>query len=697
MPWQPIYIWKQAPFLRLILPLIAGILFEAYFDISFRPALVLLTLAVVVLIAFNFSLSFIQFKYGWLNGLCIQLIFFSIGILLLIKNNCTLDDNWVIKHYQPNQYMLVRVEEPLTAKAKTFKTTASIISIGRSGNFRKVKGNILLYIMKDSLADKIEYGSLLVVTKRVERITNSGIPGAFDFSQYEAFQQTWQQVFLRKADYIVLPQQQRNWFKQFLVASRQKLLQIINSYVPGKKEAGLAAALLIGYKNDLDKSLVNAYTNTGVVHIIAISGLHLGLIYFMLQFFLAPLNKLKKIALLRPWLILAGLWLFTLLAGAAPSITRAALMFSCIVLGEIFQRRAGVYNALAASAFILLCINPYWIWDIGFQLSYAAVLSIAAFMKPVYNLIFFQNKFLDAFWKLNAVTLSAQILTLPIAVYHFHQFPLYFLFTNMLAVPLSSLVLLGEILLCLLAFVPGIANWLGAMVFRLIQWMNGFIEYMDKMPAAVLDSLQINVLQLLLMYGTIGTVSFWLFYKNKTAIIIGCCCILCFSGLRFISFYKAMNRHKIIIYNLPGQQAVDFICGRKYYFKTDSDPEAPLHLQNLPLSPSRRLYRVTPVDSLKHLTMGNGCYIFHQKRIILLNGPLGFPQNHQRIQADLLILGKKHPLSMTDIYNSFDCPQWVFDGSNPAWKINAWMAECQKLGQNCYSVVDKPAFEMNMD
>lgn len=697
MPWQPIYIWKQAPFLRLILPLIAGILSEYYFGIANQTAWVILILCVGVLIAFNFSVLFIQFKYAWINGLCIQFIFFSLGLLLLNKNNITLDENWVIKHYQPNHYMLVKVEEPLITKPKTFKTTASIMSIGRPGNFRKVKGKILLYLRKDSLAEKIGYGSLLVVTKRVERITNNGIPGAFDFSQYEAFQQTWQQVFLQPGDYLILSDQEKSRFRQFLHTSRQSLLQIINRYIPGKKEAGLAAALLIGYKNDLDKNLAQSYSNTGVVHIIAISGLHLGLIYFMLQILFAPIKRLKNFEWLRPVLILAALWLFTLLAGAAPSITRAALMFSCIQLGELFQRRAGIYNALAASAFILLCINPYWVWDIGFQLSYAAVLSIAVFMKPIYHLIFVQNKILDGLWKINAVTLSAQILTLPIAVYHFHQFPLYFLFTNMIAIPLSSMILFGEILLCVLAFMPAIASWLGALVSRFILWMNNYIEYMEKMPAAVLDGLQINVLQLLLMYGTIATVSFWLFYKSKTAFILGCGCLLAFSGLRSFSFYRAMQQHKIIVYNLAGQQAVDFICGRKYYFKTDSVRNVPFYVQNASLGPSRRLYRITPADSLKQLIMKNGVYIFHQKKIVLLDGTLGLPQNHQRIKADLLIVSKNLSLSMTDIYQSFDCPQWVFDGSNPAWKISAWMAACQKLGQNCYSVVDKPAFEMNMD
>jgi competence protein ComEC len=215
--------------------------------------------------------------------------------------------------------------------------------------------------------------------------------------------------------------------------------------------------LLIGYKDDLDKTLVQSYSNTGVVHVIAISGLHLGLIYWLLLKLFWPLQKRRDLKWLRPILIIAGLWLFSLLAGMQPSVIRSAVMFTCIVLGETWTRKSSIYNTLAFSAFLLLFINPYWLWDVGFQLSYIAVLSIVIFMQPIYNWFYIKNKALDFIWKLNAVTLAAQILTVPVSIYHFHQFPLSFMFTNFVAVPLSSLILLGEIVLCVVSFIPIVA------------------------------------------------------------------------------------------------------------------------------------------------------------------------------------------------------------------------------------------------
>jgi competence protein ComEC len=163
------------------------------------------------------------------------------------------------------------------------------------------------------------------------------------------------------------------------------VISTLKKYIPGDKESGLAEALLIGYKDDLDKNLVQSYSNTGVVHIIAISGLHLGIIYWLLLAVTKPLKQNKKLVWLRLLLTISALWAFTLLAGAQPSVLRSAIMFTIIAIGQLAARKGSIYNTMALSAFVLLCINPFWLWDVGFQLSYTAVLSIVVFFRPVYN------------------------------------------------------------------------------------------------------------------------------------------------------------------------------------------------------------------------------------------------------------------------------------------------------------------------
>ncbi|HKZ65931.1 MAG TPA: ComEC/Rec2 family competence protein, partial [Chitinophagaceae bacterium] len=483
----------------------------------------------------------------------------------------------------------------------------------------------------------------------------------------------------------------------FLNSAREKVLNILRNNIQGNKELGLAEALLIGYKDDLDKTLVQAYTNTGVVHIIAISGLHLGLIYWLLVHLLKPMQRHKYVKWLRPLIIICGLWLFSLLAGAQPSILRSAVMFTCIVLGENLTRRTSIYNTLALSAFLLLCYNPYWLWDVGFQLSYSAVLSIVIFMQPIYNLFYIKNKLLDFFWKLNAITLAAQILTLPVSIYHFHQFPTHFLLTNFVAVPLSSLILLGEIFLCIISFIPAAALLAGKILSWLIMLMNSYIEKIEALPFSLWDGLQISIVQVAFLFIFITGVSYWMLEKTKMGLKIGLVALLSFFIFRDFSFWQKSKQQKIIVYNVPQHQAIDFINGRHFFFTGDPDLQENDFAQNFHLKPSRILQRIGPPDSLNYLQRDKNYVSFGNKNILLLDSSVSFSQSSTRKTVDLLIISKKPKLYISQLNKSFSINQIVFDGSVPGWKLKQWKKDCDSLCIPYYDVAEKGAFVMNLN
>ncbi|QEC41797.1 ComEC/Rec2 family competence protein [Pseudobacter ginsenosidimutans] len=297
---------------------------------------------------------------------------------------------------------------------------------------------------------------------------------------------------------------------------RDSIVNILRRYIPGPKEAGLAEALLIGYKEDLHKSLIQSYSNTGVIHVIAISGLHLGLIYMLLSLICQPLGNKKWTRIFRPIFIIAGLWAFGFLAGGSPSIFRSAVMFTCIAIGNSLSKQASIFNSLAASAFLLLCYNPYWLWDAGFQLSYTAVASLALFQQTIYDAINISWQWLDHIWKHISTTIAAQILTLPVILFLFHQFPVFFVLTNLIAIPLSSGILLGEILLCLLSFMPILARPTGTLLSWLIRVMNGIVERIDQLPFTSITQININLVQVWLLYGVITAFTIWLLHKRKS-------------------------------------------------------------------------------------------------------------------------------------------------------------------------------------
>ena len=688
--------WKKTPFLKILLSLMAGIIVQWHFQIHISIWWIVLLASFISIISFFLIPFFTRYKLTVLNGIATSILFFSIGAMLTWQEDVRNDKRWLGNFYQDKDALVVTLNEPPVEKTKSIKANATVSYLLRNKQLIPVTGKIILYFKKDSSL-QLAYGSQIILKKPLQEIKNSGNPGGFDYKRYSLFQAITHQVYLKADEFEILDGKKVNWFNKFLFTSRERVLTVLRKNIKGDKELGLAEALLIGYKDDLDQSLVQSYTNTGVVHIIAISGLHLGLIYWLLALLLRPLKKSKRIKWLRPVLIITGLWLFSLLAGAQPSILRSALMFTCIVLGESLSKKTSIYNTMAVSAFILLCINPYWLWDVGFQLSYAAVLSIIIFMRPVYNWFYFKNKLLDAIWKLNAVTIAAQILTVPLGIYHFHQFPNYFILTNFVAVPLSSAIVLGEILLCAISFIPFVATLVGKLLAWLIWLMNTYIERIETIPFSLWDGLQISILQAILLILFAVGVSYWLMEKSTKGLKFGLFMLLGFVALRSYSFIQSNQQQKIIVYNVPQKRAIDIVDGRTYLFIGDSDLLTNDFSRNFHLKPSRILFRITSVGAIDNLSFYENYLSYHDKHILLLDELVSFIPQQPRPAIDLLVISKNPKVYMKNLAASIDIKQVVFDGSVPAWKANYLKKDCDSLHIPWYDVTMKGAFVMKMN
>jgi len=692
-----LYIWRKAPFIRIFIALVSGILIQWHLQLRATAWFsILLVCAGLSVLLFYIPLV-TRYRLGYFNGALLLICFAAFGAVLTWKNDIRNSDAWLGRHYDSAAAVVVTLEEKPVEKTNSFKANASVSEMFENGRSISVIGSIIIYFKKDSLLPAMNYGSRLVIRRELQEIRNSGNPGGFDYKQYCLFQKITHQVFLNVGDYALLSSIHKKWLTSFIVASREKVLQVLRNYLDEPKELGLAEALLIGYKDDLDKTLIQSYSNTGVVHIIAISGLHLGLIYWLLVQLLNPFQKRRYMKWLRPVIIISGLWLFSLLAGAQPSILRSAVMFTCIVIGAGIGRKSSIYNSLAFSAFALLCWNPYWLWDVGFQLSYSAVLSIVIFMPPIYNLFYVSNKILDFFWKINAVTIAAQILTLPLSTYHFHQFPVYFLLTNFMAVPLSSVILFGEIILCAISFIPVVATLTGQILYLLIRLMNTYVERIEALPFSVWPSLQISIWQALLLFLFVTGIGYWLLEKNKHGLPFALLAILFFLALRAYSFGQAARQQKIIVYNIPQYNAVDFIDGRAFKYVGDPALMNNDFVQNFHLKPSRILQRV-PTTVFKNSFMRPGTFIsFGNRKILLVDNTISLDRPFKRQVIDFVLVSKNPKLSMSRLYNCFDVKLIVFDASVPPRKLKFWKKDCDSLHIPFYDIREKGAFVMTLN
>ena len=687
---------RTMPFVRLLIALVTGILLQWYTGFSLTMLFAVTIVVLIALLWFRLFIPGLQYKLQWLRGSCILLLFMAAGAMVTYTKDTSHHPQWIGKQYQPTTKVIVTLEEPLVEKAKSFKALASIQSIDINNQWNSAKGNVLLYFKKDSTMAALHYGDQVVIYKTFQPISNSGNPGAFNYSRYCAFQDIYFQVFLSAKDYAVLPNTHANKLQQFLFSIRTKVIETMEQYIPGKTEQGVAEALLIGYRDNLDKELVQSYSNTGVVHIIAISGLHLGLIYGLLVWLMLPCKNKRWYRIARPVVVLSVLWLFTLAAGAAPSILRSAVMFTFIVLGESIGRKTNMYNTLAASAFCLLVFNPFFLWDVGFQLSYTAVLSIVAFMKPVYHWFYFQNKLLDMVWKLNSVTISAQLLTLPLILYYFHQFPNIFLVTNFVAVPLSSFIVYAELILLVVAPFSWLAAWVGKFTGLCVWLMNRFIQQMDVLPFALTDGIKLSVAQAILLYVFIFAFVIWLLQKSAKALLVSLATLAVFFATKSADMIQHRQQQKLIVYNIPQHSAIDLAEGNHAHFIGDTDVLNNPFLHNFHLKPARIQYRINPTKNKPVSFIQDHFIQSAHTKIILLSKALPHVKGKEKIPADVIILSKNPPVYISRLQEVFQFKQIVFDSSNPLWKIERWKKDCDSLHLRFHSVPEQGAFEMDL-
>jgi competence protein ComEC len=374
-------------------------------------------------------------------------------------------------------------------------------------------------------------------------------------------------------------------------------------------------------------------------------------------------------------------------------VLRSAVMFTFIVLGENAGKKSSMYNSLAVSAAMLLLFNPYFLWDVGFQLSYLAVIGIVAFQKPISNWFYSEKKWADKLWKLTAVSIAAQLLTFPICIYYFHQFPVLFLFANLIAVPLSSLILFMEIFLAAFAWVPYIGVYTGKITAWMVMVMNKIILWINQLPFALWDKIPASLLTTWLLYALLLGICYWLLHKNKTLFKFSLWMAVAFASAHAYGKWVVHRQHKIIVYNVPRHQAVDFITGSSYQFIGDSVLLQDGLLQNFHLKPARTAMQLTQRSNvLTKLENDKRLFVFGSKRIFILDTALVFEKPAQKIPVDIILLSKNPKLYIPQLAEVFDCRQYVFDASNSLWKINYWKKDCEKLLLRCHSVAEQGAF-----
>ncbi len=685
----------RTPFFRLLLAIIPGIILYQYIIV---PVYVLYLFAaasaVTIPIAYLFRKSRFQYKLRWIFGAGAGVFLSVLSYFLCLQ----FDKNHPFSVLNEHAVYEVSLTAAPVEKARSYLCKAELIRKYDSTQVKAASGHAIIYLEKDSAVRHLLLGDRLLIDAEFKSPDGVQNPDGFDYARYLKRQGILATAYVPTEKWQKSPATPRfspaEPFK-FLLRQADKcrifLLDIYRKYNITGDEFGVLAALTLGYTDELQPDLLKSYSATGAMHILSVSGLHVGIVYAVILFLLGFLSKNKRQKILKIILIMLFLWTYAFITGLSPAVLRATIMFSFVTVSAGMGWKSQIYNNIFASAFCLLLYNPNYLFDIGFQLSYSAVLSIVFFQPQISGWIFISNKLLKKAWDLVAVSLAAQLGTAPFVLYYFHQFPNFFLLTNLVAIPLSTVIIYLAIGLLLITFIP----FLSSAVAFLLKWslwiLNFLITGIQNLPFSI-STVSMDFRQLLFAFFGIAFLSAYFYRKNFNVLIAGLISILLVCGMFTFQKYKSLTTTKFIVFADSRVPIINFVeRGRNYVYTTD-------RIQAEKIAGS--FWKTNLLKSPEYIEstswFNDGFAGFHEKRFFILKDTLLKNKvTSQPLQVDYLILSNKIRPKMEQILKCVHPRTVVADKSISKWYTDHTGEVCRTQGINFWSIAEKGAFVVN--
>lgn len=678
---------NQIPLARLVIPLIVGIGCGLWLpfvlpDVLFYPAVILVLGSLVFL-----SIKDTRFA-AWF-GLLTTVFFMLIGVKLVELHTAANQPAYFGKYLSADNFIVARIIEPPQEKAKSVKALLQIESIKQGKTWVKASGTLLAYFALDETATHLAYGDKVLIRNKIEEVKPPQNPGQFDNKRYLANKGIYHQTYLTTEHYAILESNVVNAFYAWVYKVRAKLLwQLRESGLKGQ-ELAVASALLLGYDDDIDSDLLQAYSASGTMHILSVSGMHAGLVYIAFLWLLQFAGQSLPARILRTALVIAMLWLYALLTGFSPPVIRAAAMFSMLALGQSLNRYTNAVNILAGSCLIMLLLNPFLLADVGFQLSYTAVFGIALLYTPVYTVWEFKRWLPDKIWQITAMSLVAQLVTFPLGLFYFHQFPNYFVFSNLLIIPLSTVAIFTGIALLALSFIPFVAEGIGFLLHYIVLGLNWLVMQSEQLPLAVDRNINISILEMAAVYFIIAAFAISLYYKKKVWLYAALAISVLYMGGRIYHNHQILTQQKLIVYSVNKATAIEFVSGSNSVLLADSaalpgtvnykfNVESALWYYGI----DNRMVFAPNNNQLKPFA------VLGDKSLLIANGKL----NTEGIAKADYVLISNTPYIDFDALQKLQ-PRIVIIGSNnKPKKVQYFIKEFEKRGIKYYNVAQQGAF-----
>lgn len=644
---------------KLSICLILGILIGYYIAIQpiFAWALVVVFL-IVLTILFIGQRQTKHFSYGLVTGL----LTLSLGVLSVsLSQPEHRSDHYA--HFAPkkNHNWHIKIREVLKSTPYSHRYTATVLSMDQL----EVSGKLLISAPPDTVSAMLTVDDELLVNGIVQGLKTPLNPYQFNYASYMEGLGIYDQIYLNPKNHIVLEHRTQSIYG---IASRWRntIISKLKEADFGSEELSIIQALLLGQRNAISDLTYTQYKDAGAVHILALSGLHIGILLLVLQFILRPLEQFPRGKSLKLIFIVFLLWGFAFLAGLSASIIRAVTMFTFVAYAQYLNRPTNSYNILALSLFFILLLHPMLLFQVGFQMSYAAVFSII-WIYPLLSRLWTPKWWLlQKTWQLLSVSLAAQLGVLPISLFYFHQFPGLFFISNLLIVPFLGLLLILGILIIVLALFEQLPHFLASIYNSAIHLMNTMIAWVAKQEAFLFKNISFDGVQLILSYSIIIFLALNLTKTNYKRILGLSFGIMAMQLWSFYTAHRIQQEERFFIAHSIGNTALIHQKGGQLDIAYRS-----IFPEKITLD-----YKIAQhLDTVVRNSLANA-YQIGDKQLLIVDSLGVYPIKNST--PDYLLLTQSPKINLDRLIDSIAPKQIIADGSNYRNYITRWKATCLK-------------------
>ena len=665
---------------QLVFFLVVGILISSYFNPT--PNLLFRVLFVLVLLLVS---AFFWVNSQSKNTFLFNFITYSIAIVIgMISFSSQTAFNHK-GHYSNLNFHQDSINEFSLAITKSLKTNQYNYRYEvdlKQLNSEITEGKLLLSIKKDSTQNELNIDDRLFIKAKLDDIREPKNPGEFNYKNYLKNQQIYHQLRITNGDFSRISNSKKT-IKGRASLFRNKINNSLKNSGFKANELAVINALLLGQRQTIDDDLLENYVNAGAIHILAVSGLHIGIVLIILQFLLRPLQILPKGKLVITVVSLSMLWLYAVLAGLSPSVVRAVTMFSALAVGMALNKPSNTYNSLFISMFILLLIHPFYIFEVGFQLSYLAVFFIVWLQPKISSLWKPKYKLVNYFWQLFAVSIAAQLGVGLLSIYYFHQFPGLFFLSNLVIIPVLGLILILGIIIIILSLLTILPAIIAESYMFIIQKMNAFVSFVGQQESFLAENISISLTLLIILYAAMISFVFWIQNKKFKILIVFLSLVIIIFGNKIYNKYVLETSNQFVVFHKNASSLLGVKEGESIEFYSSEEMTLDNYLVKNYLLTER-------IEGFEFSKEKKYLHSFEKSQILVIDEKGLYEFNS--VKPSIIILQNSPKINIDRVIQLHKPCLIIADGSNYKSFVKKWRESCIKTKTPFYNTLQKGAY-----